>query len=330
MRAVIHTTYGTPDVLRLAQVSKPQPKDDEVLVRVYAASVNAADSILMRGETALARLIAGGLRQPKRPTPGADLAGRVEAVGAAVTHFRPGDAVYGDLSSCDARAFAEYAAVPQKYLAHKPANLSFAQAASVPLASVTALQGLRHKGTVQPGHKVLINGAGGGVGTFAVQLARHYGAEVTAVCSAGKMAVVRELGAARVVDYRREDVTRSREQYDLILDIAAYRPFAAYRPIVKKGGRYVVVGGAYSSIFRAMLLGPFISGMAGVSYSSIAASPNTEDLRLITSLIEQGAIKPVIDRCFPLEAAADALRHFESGQAYGKTVVIVTPEDAGA
>jgi NADPH:quinone reductase-like Zn-dependent oxidoreductase len=330
MKAVVHTAYGTPDVLRLAQVTKPQPKDDEVLIKVHAASVNAADSLLMRGETTLARLIAGGLRRPKRPTPGIDLAGRVEAVGPAVTRFSPGDAVYGDLSSCDARAFAEYAAVPQQYLAHKPANLSFAEAAAVPLASVTALQSLRHRGAVQRGHKVLIVGAGGGVGTFAVQLAQHFGAHVTAVCSTGKVAVVRELGAARVVDYTREDVTRSSDQYDLILDLAAYRPFAAYRPILKKGGRYVVAGGAYRSIFRAMLLGPFISPVAGVSYSNIAATPDIDDLRLITTLIEQGAIKPVIDRCFPLEAAADALRHFESGQAYGKTIVVVVPEAASA
>src|SRR5688572_6664592 len=226
MKAIVYTQYGPPDVLQLKEIEKPTPKDNEVLVKICAASVNAYDWHYMRADPFLVRLM-GGLFRPRNPRLGADIAGRVEAVGSNVTQFRPGDEVYGDLAASGNGAFAEYAAVPEHALVLKPANLSFEQAAAVPMAAVTALQGLRDAGKLQPGQKVLINGASGGVGTFAVQIAKYFGAEVTAVCSTRNIDLVRSLGADHVIDYKRDDFTQNGQRYDLILAVNGYHPLSA-------------------------------------------------------------------------------------------------------
>jgi NADPH:quinone reductase-like Zn-dependent oxidoreductase len=229
MKAIIATRYGTPDVLRLEEVEKPTPQDDEVLIRIQAASMNAANVHFLAGKSLLVRLMAGGLSRPKQPIPGSDFAGRVEAVGRNVTRFQPGDDVFGDLSDSGGGTFAEYVAAPEHVLVRKPAAMSFEDAAAIPLAGVTALQGLRDYARVQPGQRVLVNGASGGVGSFAVQLAKAYGAEVTAVASTRKLDMLRSVGADRVIDNTREDFTRNGERYDLIFDVAAYRPFGDVR-----------------------------------------------------------------------------------------------------
>lgn len=323
MKAVIYTKYGSPDVLQHQEVEKPLPKDDQILVKIHTTSVNAADWLLLRGESILVRLMAGGLNQPKKEILGIDIAGRVEAVGSRVKKFKPGDEVYGDLSGCGMGGFAEYVAVPENALALKPASLTFEQAAAVPLAAVTALQGLRDKGRIQPGQKVLITGASGGVGTFAVQLARYFGADVTAVCSTSKMDMVRSIGANRVIDYTQEDVTKNGQQYDLILDIAAYRPFTDYKPILNRGGVYIVAGGSIGRLFRAMLLGPVASLTGGKTFGTLSAKPDPNDLVVMKELLEAGKVVPVIDRCYPLHETVEAFRYFGAGQARGKVVISV-------
>jgi NADPH:quinone reductase-like Zn-dependent oxidoreductase len=323
MNAMVYYTYGAPDVLKREAVEKPTPGDDEVLVKVAATSINAGDWLLLRGESLLARLMAGGANKPKRTILGMDVAGQVEAVGSRVQQFKPGDAVYGDVSACRAGAFAEYVTVAERYLAPKPANLTFEQAAAVPTAGVTALQGLRDKVLVQPGQHILINGASGGVGTFAVQLARAFGAEVTATCRTEKVETVRTLGAAHVIDYTREDVTRSEGRYDAILDIAAHRPFTDYARILHPKGKYIVAGGDIGRIFSAMLLGGLAALRWGRTFGSLSQKPKAADLLVMTSLLEAGTVVPVIDRCYPLDDVAEALRYFGGGHARGKVVVSV-------
>ena len=259
MKAIVYRKYGSPDVLRLENVDKPVPKDDEVLVRVQATSLNAYDWHLLRAKPFLVRLMGGGLFKPKNTIPGADIAGRVEAIGRSVKQFKPGDEVFGDIAMSGSGGCAEYASAPESRLAPKPAKLSFEQAAAVPMAAVTALQGLRNIGGIQPGQKVLIHGAAGGVGTFAVQLAKAFGAEVTAVCRTDKMDMVRSLGADQVIDYTREDFTRSGRRYDLILGVNGYHPLSAYKRALTPKGRYVMAGGSTAQIFQAMLLGPWMS-----------------------------------------------------------------------
>ena len=324
MKAIIHTTYGSPDVLRLVELEKPSPAADEVLIRIHAASVNAYDWHLLRADPFLVRLSMGFFR-PKNPMLGADVAGQVEAVGRDVTQFQPGDEVYGDLAVCGNGGFAEYVTVPEKYVARKPASLTFEQAAAVPMAAVTALQGLRDVGGVQPGHRVLINGASGGVGTFAVQIAKALGAEVTAVCSTSKVDLAQSLGADPVINYTREDFTRNGRQYDLILAVNGDRSLADYERALAPAGIYAMSGGSNSQIFQALLRGPLKSRRGGKRFTTVSARPNQADLDVMAGLIESGRVRPIVDRCYPLSETADAIRYVEAGHARGKVVIRISP-----
>ena len=328
MKAIVMTKYGSPDVLQLQEVAKPTPKDHEVLVQVLAASLNAADWHVIRGEPFPVRLMVGGLLKPKHTMiPGAAVAGRVEAVGGNVTQFRPGDEVFGDLSGCGRSGFAEYVCAREDALVLKPSSISFEQAAAVPLAAVTALQGLRDKGQIQPGQKVLIYGASGGVGTFAVQLAKAFGAEVTAVCSTRNVDLIRSLGADHVIDYTQADVTQRGQQYDLILAANGYHSIFAYRRALRPEGRYVMTGGSNAQMFQAILLGPVISLTGTKKMGNVLARPNQKDLAFIKGLLEEDKVVPVIDRQCPLRETAEAIRYLEAGHARGKVVIIVDQSD---
>lgn len=322
MKALVFRSYGNPsDVLKVEDVEKPVLAPGKVLVKVHAASINAADKLMIGGDTLLQRMIAGGLRTPGKQIMGVDMAGIVEAVAPDVTQYAPGDAVYGDLSASGYSGFAEYASVIADHLAMKPANLSFAQAAAVPVAGLTALQGLRDIGRIKAGQEVLITGASGGVGSFAVQLAKYFGASVTATASAGKLASVRQLGADRVLDYTAQDVTKSGLQFDLILDIAAYRPFSDYRAVLKPGGRYVLAGGSISRIMKSLIFGRFASIFGGKTFTNVSQTANREDLLWMNNLHEEGVIKPVIDGCYSYEQYADAFRHFSGKRTCGKVII---------
>jgi NADPH:quinone reductase-like Zn-dependent oxidoreductase len=317
MKAIVYHNYGSPDVLRCEDIAKPTPGDDEVLIRIRAASVNPLDWRLMRGKPVFARLMIGGLRKPKITRPGADVAGQVEAVGRNVTQFKPGDAVFG---ACRG-ACAEYACAREDKLALKPANLSFENAASVPVAAITALQGLRDKGRIQPGQKVLVDGASGGVGTFAVQIAKSFGAEVTAVCSPRNVDTARSLGADHVIDYTREDFTQSGQRYDLILAANAHHSIFHYRCALSQNGIYVFAGGGWIQILQAMLLGPLLSLMGSKKMRFFVAKINQKDLVLLKDLLEAGKVTPVIDRRYPLSEVPAAIRYLEEGHARGKVVI---------
>jgi NADPH:quinone reductase-like Zn-dependent oxidoreductase len=321
MKAAVQDTYGSPDVLRLDDVPIPTPRDDEVLVKVHAASVNAGDRHLMRGTPFLVRLMRGGVRRPAHRGPGVDVAGRVEGAGRAVDDFQPGDAVFGDLSGHGFGGFAEYVCAPASAFVPLPARLSFEEAAAVPVAGVAALQGLRDEGHIQAGDAVLVNGASGGVGTFAVQLARAVGATVTGVCRRGKRGLVRSVGAHRVIDYTREDVTKRDERYDLILDTAAHRSPRVYRRVLAPGGVYVMVGGSVGRLVQTMLLRPWVARTSDHRLATLMATPNRDDLRRLAEQVEDGAVTPVIDRLFPLSDVPQALRYVEEGRARGKVVV---------
>jgi NADPH:quinone reductase-like Zn-dependent oxidoreductase len=322
MKAFVYTRYGPPEVLQLRELERPAPGDREVLVKVHAVSVNAADWRVLMARPFLARL-GNGLLRPRRQVLGADVAGTVEAVGKDVRGLRPGDAVLGDLARFGWGGFAEYACAPEEAWAAKPATLPFAEAAALPLAGVTALQGLRDAGRLRPGERVLIYGASGGVGTFAVQLARHLGAAVTAVCSASKLDLVRSLGADHVLDYGREDFTRSAERYDVILAANGYRPIRDYKRALAPGGRYVMAGGTTPQIFEALLLGPLVFAGSGKRMTALNASSNRKDLALLTDLFEAGKLRPVIDRRLPWSGLPDAVRYVAEGHARGKVVVEV-------
>lgn len=323
MKAVIYTEYGSPDVLHLKEVPKPTPADDEVLVKVHASSVNAADWRMMRADPFLVRLYAGLLKPTKFHTLGADIAGRVEAVGKNVRQFQPGDEVYGDVFASGFGGFAEYKCACESELVLKPSNLSFEEAAAVPLAALTALHGLRDMGQIQPGQQVLINGASGGVGTYAVQLAKYFGADVTAVCSTGKVELARSLGADHVIDYTREDFTRSGRQYDLILAVNGNRSIFDYKRALSPRGIYVMTGGNSAQLFQALLLGPWISIFGKQKMGALTSTPNQKDLLLMKELLESGKIKPVIDRRYPLSEIPEAIRYVEAGHAMGKVVIAV-------
>jgi NADPH:quinone reductase-like Zn-dependent oxidoreductase len=325
MQAMTYQMYGAPDVLQLTTVARPVPGAGEVLVQIHAASLNQADLYLLRGEPLPLRL-SSGLRRPKRPTLGADIAGRVITVGSGVTQFQPGDAVYGDLAACGLGGFAEYVCARAEALAPKPASLSFAQAAAVPMAAVTALQGLRAAGPVAEGERVLIHGASGGVGTFAVQLAKVMGAHVTAVCSARNVEQARTLGAEHVIDYNQEDFTRDGQRYDLILVVNGQRSLAEYRRALSPRGRLVVVGGDVGTIMRATLFGPVVSLAHSITVRSLVGRPNRDDLPFVGQLLDSGVVVPVIDRCYPLGELPEAMRYLATGHARGK--IVITMEQA--
>jgi NADPH:quinone reductase-like Zn-dependent oxidoreductase len=319
MKAIVYTQYGSPDVLHFTEVAKPTPADDEVLIKVRAASVNPLDWRLMRGKPLFVRLMTGGLRKPKITRPGVDLAGQVEAVGRSVTQFKPGDDVFGGCRG----AFAEYVCVMEDKLATKPADLSFEDAAAVPVAALSALQALRDQGHIQRGHNVLVDGASGGVGTFAVQIAKSFGAEVTAVCSTTNVDTARSIGADHVIDYTREDFTQSGQLYDLIVAANAYHSIFDYRRALSQNGIYILVGGGWAQILQAMLLGPLLSLIGRKKMHFFVAKINQKDLVLLKDLLETGKIVPVIDRCYPLSDVPQALRYLEKGHARGKVIISV-------
>ena len=322
MKAIVYTKYGSPNVLQLKEVDKPTPKDDEVLVKIHAAAITAGDVIVLKGEPFVTRFVTG-LQKPKNTVPGKEMAGRVEAVGGNVTQFQPGDEVYGDLSVASWGAFAEYVAVPENAIALKPANLTFEQAAAVPESAVVALQGLRDKGKIQPGQKVLINGASGGVGSYAVQIAKSFGAEVTAVCSTRNLDMVRSLGADYVIDYAAEDFTQNGQQYDLILAANGYHPISDYRRALSPEGIYVATGGSMTQSLQATMMGPFISKTGSKTMGGMMVKPNQDDLVFMKELLEAGKVVPVIDRCYPLSEIAEAYHYIGDGHAKGKVVIIV-------
>lgn len=320
MKAMVYHTYGSPEVLHLEEVPKPTPQANEVLLKIHAASLNAYDWHLLRADPFLARL-SRGLFRPKLTILGADVAGRVEAVGSDVTQFQPGDEVFGDLSLHGDSGFAEYVAVPETSFVRKPADMTFAEAAAIPMAAVTALQGLRDTGKIRAGQKVLINGASGGVGTFAVQIAKTFDAEVTAVCSTRKIEMTRALGADHVIDYTQEDFTQGEERYDLILAVNGFYSLAAYKRVLKTNGTYVMVGGTNAQIFQALFLSSLMSMFGDKKMGITMAKPNQKDLTFITELFEAGKVKPVIDRHYPLTELPDAIRYLEEGHAKGKVII---------
>ena len=322
MKAIVYTKYGPPDVLQLKEVEKPAPRDNEALVKVHAASVNAYDLHLLRADVFLVRL-AAGLFKPKNTILGADIAGLVEAVGRNAKQFQPGDEVFGDIAACGAGGFAEYVCVPENFLALKSTRMTFEEAAAIPMAAVTALQGLRDKGQIQPGQKVLINGASGGVGTFAVQIAKSFGAEVTAVCSTRNLDMARSLGADKVIDYTREDFSQNGQRYDLILAANGYHSIFKYRRALSPKGIYVMAGGSMAQIFQALLLGPWISMTGSKKMGFLTTKSNQKDLVFMNELLEAGKVKPVIDRRYPLSEVAEALCYLGEGHARGKVVITV-------
>ena len=311
MRAIRYTEYGPPDVLRLVEVPTPTPKDHEVLIRVHAASANPLDWRLMRGSPHGIRIMTG-LSKPRDSRLGVDVAGRVDAVGGNVTELRPGDEVFGSCSG----AFAEYACGPEKSLARKPASVTFEHAATVGVAGVTALQGLRDRGRLQPGQRVLINGAAGGVGTFAVQVAKWLGAEVTGVCSTRNVDMVRAIGADRVIDYTREDFVRS-GPYDLILDMIGNRSLSEFRRALTRKGTLVLVGGKLRWMPASVVVSPFVSQRL----LPVLAKVRKEDLTTLGELLEAGVVTPVIDRTYSLSEVPEAIRYLEEGHARGKVVI---------
>jgi NADPH:quinone reductase-like Zn-dependent oxidoreductase len=319
MKAIVYERYGPPDVLQLREVEKPTPKEDDVLVEVHAASVNYGDSAVVRGEPFLVRLMGYGLLKPKHKIPGGDIAGRVEAVGRNVKQFQPGDEVFGDIGDHGFGAYAEYVSAPESALVLKPANITFEEAAAVPQAAVVALQGLRDKGQIQSGQKVLINGASGGIGTFAVQIAKSFGAEVTGVCSTRNLDSVRSIGADHVIDYTQEDFTQNEQRYDLILDIVANRSISDYMRVLSPQGVYVAV--AFNPV--SLFLGSLISKTGSKKVASLSHKPNAKDLVFMKELLEAGKVVPVVDRRYPLSEVADAFRYIGEGHARGKVVVTV-------
>ena len=324
MKAIVYTHYGSPDMLQLKEVEKPTPRDNEVLLKVYATSVNAGDLHVLRADPFLIRLMGYGLLKPKNKILGAAIAGRIEAIGGNVKQFQPGDDVFGDLSESGKRGgFAEYVCASADALVLKPSRLSFEEAAAVPVAAVTALQGLRDKGHIQAGQKVLINGASGGVGTFAVQIAKSFGAEVTAVCSTSNVDAARSMGADHVIDYTKEDFTQNGQHYDLIVAANGNRSISEYKRALRPNGTYVVTGGSKKQTYQAMLLGPWISMTGTKKMGNLMAKPNTKDLGFVKELLEAGKVIPVIDRRYPLSETAEALRYLEAGRARGKVVITV-------
>lgn len=323
MQAIAQTEYGSADVLQLVDIAKPVPKDDEVLVKIKAASVDAGVWHLMRGTPFLIRLIYGGLRRPKHPILGSAISGEVKAGGPAVTQFQPGDAIFGDLSESGFGGFAEYVCAPASALAPKPDNLTDAAASTVPVSGLAALQALRDVGQVQSGQRILIVGAAGGVGSFAIQMAKAFGAEVTGVCSSPKVQMVQQLGADHVIDYSQTDVTQPSQPYDLIVDAAAFRPFSDYLPALRPGGTYVMVGGSTPAFFRALLLGPWVGKRQQRQVKCLTSQPNQADLLTLKALVETGQITPFIDRTYSLTDVPQAINDLEQRRVNGKVAITI-------
>jgi NADPH:quinone reductase-like Zn-dependent oxidoreductase len=323
MKAVVYHRFGPPEVLQYEDLETPTPRDDEILIRVRAASVNPLDWRLVKGEPYLARLMMG-IPRPKVMRPGVDVAGEVVAVGGSVTRFGPGDEVFGTCRG----AFAEYGCASESALVTKPANVTFEQAAAVPVAAYTALQALRNKGCVRPGQRVLVNGASGGVGTFTVQIAKAFGGEVTGVCSTRNVEMVRSIGADHVIDYTQEDFTRSGRRYDLIIDSAGNHPLSACRRALEPSGTYVMVGGPYRGWidFLARLIQvPVLSRLSSQKLTMVMAKGNQEDLALLRDLMAEGKVTPVIDRRYALSEVPEAISYLEEGHARGKVVITMDP-----
>jgi NADPH:quinone reductase-like Zn-dependent oxidoreductase len=320
MKAIVRYEYGSPDVIKLIEAEKPTPKEDQVLIKVRAASINSYDWRFITATPFLVRTN-GGLLKPKDIRLGADIAGTVEAVGSNITLFKLGDEVYGDVSF---GGYAEYVCTKEKNLALKPANVSFEEASATPMAALTALQGLRDKGQIQPGQKVLVNGASGGVGTFAVQIAKYYGAEVTGVCRTRNLEMSRSLGADHVVDYTKEDFTKNGKQYDVIFDVAASQSVFAYKRALAPKGKYVLAGfSTMPHLFQILLLGPGVAKDGQEIGLMDTASANNADLTFLGELLKSNKIVAVVDKVYPLSETAQAFRHYEDEHARGKIVIKV-------
>ena len=319
MKAMVYDKYGMKDVLTLKEVEIPIPKDNEVLVKVHAVSVNSWDWDLLRGKPFITRL--GGMFKPKYKILGADIAGRVEAIGRNVKHLLPGDEVFGDISWCGWGGFAEYVCVHEDALSIKPSTMTFEQAAAIPQAAILALQGLRDKGQIQEGQTVLINGAGGGVGTFGLQIAKLYGAEVTCVDSAVKLDMLKAIGADHVIDYTQEDFVQNGRVYDLILDVVGSRSIFDYKRLLKPKGTYVMVGGPMSLISQLLLLGPMISKKERKNMNILVHKPNKQDQNFLQELFVAGKLEPIIDKRYSLNQVGEAIQYLGEGNAKGKVVI---------
>lgn len=317
MKAIVYSKYGSPDVLKFMEVEKPTPREDEVLIKIHAASVNSSDYELLVGSPIYTRI--WGLLKPKNNILGSDIAGRIEVVGRNIKQFQPGDEVFGDIFESWG-GFAEYVCAPEKALMQKPAGMTFEEVAALPQAAVVALQGLRDKGQIKSGQKVLINGAGGGAGTFAVQIAKSFGTEVTGVDSSRKLDMMRSIGADQVIDYTQEDFTKNGKHYDLILDLVASHSIIDYKRALSPKGIYVMVGGSMAHLFQTLFLGPIISMTGGKRMGILGAKPNT-DLAYIIELIESGKVVPVIDKQYPLSEVPEALQYLGEGHAQGKVII---------
>ncbi|WNS73733.1 NAD(P)-dependent alcohol dehydrogenase [Bacillus sp. DTU_2020_1000418_1_SI_GHA_SEK_038] len=317
MKAFVSNKYGSPDVLELQDVEKPVCHDNQVLVKVHASSINYGNIVLLRGKPFLARF-AFGITKPKYKIPGGDIAGIVEAVGNKVTHFKIGDEVFGDLSSSGWGGFAEYVTVPENAIALKPKNISFEEAAALPMASTTALQALRNKGAIQEGQKVLIYGASGGVGTFAVQIAKALGANVTAVCSTRNVDIIKSLGIDHVIDYKKETIFEKDNTYDLILGVNGYQPISVYLKALKANGKFILVGGSQKQMPQAMF-----RSIGNKKINIFLQSHKQEDLNFINELVEKNQLTAVIDRSFSFKELPNAVKYFEEGHAQGKVVVTI-------
>ena len=321
MKAVVYTKYGSPAVLQIQEIEKPIPKENEVLIRIYAASVNSWDWDLLKGTPFLVRII-GGLFKPRHKILGADIAGKVEAVGNNVKDFKPGDEVFGDIAGNGFGGFAEYVAVPEKLLAKKSAAMTFEQAASLPQAGLLALQGLRYKGTIKQGDEILINGAGGGVGTIGLQYAKSLGAVVTCVDKTEKFEMLRSLGADYFIDYTKEDYTRNGKQYDRVLDVIAHRNVADYKRALKPGGTFAMIGGSMGGLLlQFIFIWPILSRFSNKKLGLMGYKPTRKDLEYLNLLFEEGKLIPFIDKSYPLEEVSAAFRYFSDGNIKGKIII---------
>lgn len=318
MQAITYTKYGSPDVLKLKEIETPAPKENEVLLKVYAASVNSWDWDLLRGRPVIFRF--SGLFKPKHQILGSDVAGEVEKAGGKIKKFKPGDRVFGDLCQCGWGGFAEYVSTDENSLTLLPETISFKEAAAFPQAGVMALQGIKDSGQVKQGQNILINGAGGGVGTFAIQIAKYFGATVTCVDKSEKFEMMKSIGADYVIDYTKEDFTKNENHYDLILDVMGHHPILDYKNALTKEGKYIIVGGSPSLIFKVIFFGKLITLFSKKQMKILAHKPN-KNLSYLVELFESGKLKPIIKNCYKLEQTAQALRQIGDGNAMGKIIV---------